>query len=273
MKLKFAGEIVIRDAYSTVFAPFDRNRKNIVIMHHLDLPEDKKQMFFNVFKRRFYQKARTADKIVVVSEFWREILEKEGCSNVEIIYNSFDLGSFNFNNKEIQDLRLKLSIPQGKPIIYLGVARPEKGYAESYEQLRGIDAIFITTGTGRIDLPIIHKYLAYGDYLKMLKLSTLAVLMSKFKEGWCRNAHEAMLCGTPVIGSGKGGMKELLTKGGQIICDDFSNLQLIVSEFLRDEQRRAVLSRSGQKYASQFSLEYFKEKWLKLIESIIQNDD
>ena len=34
--------------------------------------------------------------------------------------------------------------------------------------------------------------------------------MSTFKEGWCRVLHEAAIHGTPILGSGLGGMRELL---------------------------------------------------------------
>ena len=44
----------------------------------------------------------------------------------------------------------------------------------------------------------------------LLQAASVAVTMSKFNEGWCRTAHEAMLCKTPVVGSGMGGMGELL---------------------------------------------------------------
>ena len=38
----------------------------------------------------------------------------------------------------------------------------------------------------------------------------LAIAMSTFKEGWCRVLHEAAIHGTPILGSGLGGMRELL---------------------------------------------------------------
>ena len=66
---------------------------------------------------------------------------------------------------------------------------------------------------------------SFGDYLKLLKASWVVLTMSKFKEGWCRTAHEAMLLKTPVIGSGTGGMRELLENGKQIVCPEFDNLR------------------------------------------------
>ena len=61
--------------------------------------------------------------------------------------------------------------------------------------------------------------LSFQEYLILLKASTVVLTMSLFKEGWCRVAHEALLLGTPVIGSGAGGMTEVLAQGGGIICE------------------------------------------------------
>ena len=50
-------------------------------------------------------------------------------------------------------------------------------------------------------LPVQCFCLSKQDYLRLLKACDLVITMSKVREGWCRVAHEAMLCQTPVIGS------------------------------------------------------------------------
>ena len=67
--IKFAGQVVVRDPFSTVFAPFDRKRKNIIIFHHLYTEDFKYRPFYKFFERRFFKKAHLADKIVVVSKY------------------------------------------------------------------------------------------------------------------------------------------------------------------------------------------------------------
>ena len=88
--------------------------------------------------------------------------------------------------------------------------------------------------------------------------------MSKFKEGWNRTAHEAMLCKTPVIGSGLGGMRELLEGGGQIICEDFGDLKERVCYVLEHPE----LGEAGYGFAKQFTVKRFEEEWLNLIERV-----
>jgi len=266
--ISFKGEIVFRDMFSTVFAPFDRDRKNVVILHHLDTSGFDKSTFYNVFTKRFFKKILLADAVVVVSEYWKNILEKAGCRNVIVIHNSFDLSQFEFGQQELTDFRRNLGVPDEKHIIYLGNAQSEKGYLESYNSLKNIDAIFMTTGKSKVDLPILSRYLSYRDYLRLLKISSLVVTMSKFNEGWCRTAHEAMLCGTPVIGSGKGGMGELLEKGGQIVCGDFDELGTLAQDLLNDRQKLACMSLVGKKYASQFTVDRFGQDWIDLVASL-----
>jgi len=266
--LSLQGEIVFRDLYSTVFVPFDKDRKHVVILHHIDTSGFGNRAFYRIFTKRFFKKIVLADAVVVVSEYWKDILEKAGCRNIIVIHNSFGLSQFDFSRQELVDFRRNLGLSDDRPIIYLGNARAEKGYIESYKALRDINAIFVTTGKNNIELPILHQYLSYHDYLKLLRISSLVITMSKFDEGWCRTAHEAMLCGTPVVGSGRGGMRELLEKGEQVICPDFSKLGPLVTNLLNDKKRQKYMAVKGKEYASQFTLDYFKRSWIDLISSL-----
>jgi len=265
MSVKYKGDIMIRDVFSTVFAPFDKKKINIVLIHHLDISKVNNSVFYKLFEKLFFKRVCLADGVVVVSEYWENKLEAKGCSNVNIIYNSFDLDTFKFDKQELLDFKRGLEIPEDKPIIYLGNARLEKGYIETYKALKDLDAVLVTTGEKSVVLPVLHKYLNYPDYLKLLKISSLVLTMSKFSEGWCRTAHEAMLCGTPVIGSGRGGMKELLDKGGQMICSDFALLKPLVLDLLSNKGNLRNVGVQGKEFAVQFSLEYLKNSWVELI--------
>ena len=143
--------------------------------------------------------------------------------------------------------------------LYLGNCQKKKGVLEAYNALQEIDAYFVTSGTKDIELPIPNLILSYKDYRLLLASSDIVITMSLFKEGWNRTAHESILCGTPVIGSGSGGMKELLEESNQIICHSFEDLPSIVEKILhshisvRDEFVRSC------------NLEYFKLKWLQVL--------
>ena len=96
----------------------------------------------------------------------------------------------------------------------------------------------------------------------LLKISDLVLAMSTMPEGWNRIAHEAMLVKTPVIGSGSGGMNELLTNASQYIVTDFSLLQSKIEDALTNKIK---LGRLGFDYVKKHDMEYFKNEWLKTI--------
>jgi glycosyltransferase involved in cell wall biosynthesis len=107
-----------------------------------------------------------------------------------------------------------------------------------------------------------HLDLAFREYVCLLRAAEVVVTMSRFKEGWNRVAHEAMLVGTPVVGSGMGGMRELLRGGGQIVCEDPARIADSVD---RASRSRAALGPAGQRYARAFSDERFAREWRDLI--------
>ena len=84
--------------------------------------------------------------------------------------------------------------------------------------------------------------LSFQEYLILLKASTVVLTMSLFKEGWCRVAHEALLLGTPVIGSGAGGMTEVLAQGGGLSCERAENLEK-VERFLKGQNIKVRIGR------------------------------
>jgi glycosyltransferase involved in cell wall biosynthesis len=268
-RLKYEGDVIVRDLYSTVFAPFDGTRMNLVMLHHIDARTFRNRTVGAYCVKTFFEKAFLADAVVVVSRYWRDVLRQQGCRRVEVIYNPFDISQFEFSDDELKSFKEQLGLCDGRPILYLGNARVEKGCLDAYEALQDMDVVFVVSGKGRIHHPMIRQYeLSYRDYLKLLRISDVAVTMSKFEEGWCRTASEAMLCGTPVVGSARGGMKELLERGGQVACETLRDLPRCVATLLDDADTRIEIGRRGKAFASQFDMGYFKSAWLGVIDSV-----
>ena len=155
---------------------------------------------------------------------------------------------------------------EGKSILYLGNCQRIKGVVEAYDRLKDLDVYLVTSGRREVNIPALNLDLDYRDYLLLLKSSSLVITMSKFKEGWNRTAHEAMLCKTPVIGSGLGGMRELLEGGGQTICESFEDLNERVCYVLEHPE----LGEKGYEFAKQFTVKRFEEGWLNLIERVYE---
>ena len=212
------------------------------------------------------------DVILVGAEYWKQYFLKKGCKNVYKIYSSFDLSNFNVSDEDVLNFKKKYKL-QDKPIIYLGNCQKAKGVVGSYNTLKYLDVHFVTSGERKVKIPALNLNLSDRDYLILLKASSIVISMSKFKEGWCRTAHEAMLLKTPVIGSGSGGMQELLEGGKQIVCRDFKDLREKVQNLLDNPRLRKKMGEDGYNFTKKFTLERFEKEWLSLIEKILNKEN
>jgi len=264
-RLKKEKDLWIRDFYSSIFI----KRKSLVMIHHLDFsgfPPVSRPAFY-ILQKIFLKKLEKADCIVTVSDYWQKYFLGLGFKNVYKIYNGFDLNEFGIKDQEAEEFKKSIS---SRPIIYLGNCQKAKGVVESYKALKCLDVQLVTSGRRQVNLPVLNLELDHKNYLKLLKASSIVISMSKFKEGWCRTAHEAMLSKTPVIGSGLGGMKELLEGGSQIVCPDFSELKNKAEYLLQNPERRKEIAEKGFEFAKKFTLDKFSEEWIKLIKNITQ---
>lgn len=266
LKLKGEKDIWIREFSSIITLPFDKTTgKNLLLVHHIDSNYLSYPTLSKFLEKLFYRNLNKINTVVTVSKYWREHFESRGCDDVRLIYNFFDIKEFKFTEEAIINFKEKYGLTK-KPVISLGNCQKSKGVVEAYQALKDLDAYLVTSGEKRVDIPATNLNLGYRDYLRLLKASSVVVTMSKFKEGWCRTAHEAMLCKTPVVGSGLGGMEELLGGGGQIVCKNFSKLKGDVEYAMEHPE----LGEVGYEYASQekFTVEYFEKEWIKLIEEM-----
>jgi len=264
LKLRGSKDIWFRDIQSTITMPYDRTSgKNLLIFHHFDSSVRGYVTINKVLSKLFYRNIKKIGLIVVVSKYWRDHFTSKGHENVELIYNGFELNHFKFNNKDVANFKERYGLTE-KPIVYIGMCQKSKGVIESYAQLKDLDVYLVTSGERRANIPSINLDLDYREYLLLLKASSVVVTMSKFKEGWCRTAHEAVLCKTPVIGSGLGGMGELLINTNQIICRDFRDLKKHVLEVLENPE----IDKKGYNYARKFTRDRFEKEWVALIDSM-----
>jgi glycosyltransferase involved in cell wall biosynthesis len=259
-KLRTKKDLFIRDFYSSAIIG-RTDGLNLSIIHHIDTI-DKEHPFLNkLLEKRFYKNLDRIDIIVTVSNFWKRYFEERGHQNVKVIHNGFDLKEFEISEEDVDNFKVKYGL-EGKPIIYLGNARPGKGVAEAYQELKDRDAYLVTSGEERVKTPAINLNLNHREYLTLLKASSVVIVMSKFKEGWNRTAHEAMLCKTPVVGSGKGGMRELLEGGKQIICEDISKLNQHVDIAIGNREESGG---KGYMFAKDFTVERFEKEWERFL--------
>ncbi|MDP3900890.1 MAG: glycosyltransferase family 4 protein [bacterium] len=271
-RLEGEMDVWVRDHFSLLTLSLDRTRgKNIVLIHHFDfsaLPFPGNLVFSFLKKLVLYRNLRKADVVVTVSQYWQKHFSERGCRNVHLIYNGFDLRDFEISEEEVKEFKKRFDL-EGNPIVYLGNCQKAKGVVGAYTELKGMDVHLVTSGVPQLRLKGTRNLdLEHRDYLKLLKASSLVVAMSKFEEGWSRTVHEAMLVETPVIGSGKGGMRELLLGGEQMVCSDIQKLRNMAESVLRDPILQDTMGKRGYAFASKFTLERFSSSWIQLIDSL-----
>jgi glycosyltransferase involved in cell wall biosynthesis len=265
---KISGEkdLWIRNFDSIVTMPYDGTKgKNIALIFHIDYsfqPAYLKPSWM-ILEKIFYHHLKKVDAIITIAKYWQNHFLERGYPEVYLIYNAFDLDQFQFEDEQVSEFKRRFHLGD-KPIVYIGNCQRIKGVVEVYQHLKDLDVHLITSGRKEVDIPALNLSLDYRDYLLLLRSSALVITMSKFKEGWNRTAHEAMLCKTPVVGSGLGGMRELLEGGRQIICNGFDELRGKVYYALDHPE----LGEMGFEFARQFTVEKFNDEWLSLVERV-----
>jgi len=262
------ADVLIKEPYPMVFGNDSDASKNIAMIHHID-----EEFFLKDFQHRWFfsrmkKKLLKMDLVVTVSKYWEKYLENLGCKKIKIIYNSFDPKDYVLADKEIKNFRSEFHFNREQPLIYIGNAHRPKGVYEVYEALRNKPYQLVMSGSknNAADLPVKFLSLSRHDYLRLLHASDLVITLSTMVEGWNRIAHEALLCRTPVIGSGRGGMKELLEGAGQKIISDHTKLSAAIEEVLKN---RNSFIEKGFEYVQQFNKTYFENEWIKTVSELI----
>ncbi len=272
LKLKGEKDVWIRDFYSVLTLPFDRTKgKNIAVIFHIDFSQFPlfSRPFLILFEKLFfYRGLKKADAIVVISDYWEKYFRERGYKNIYKVYWGPAIKDFDISQQEINAFKKKYKL-EDKPILYLGNCQRAKGVVESYDALKDLDVHLVTSGRRQVKIPALNLNLERREFLTLLKASSIAITMSKFKEGLCYTTQEAMLSGTPVIGSGRGGMRELLEGGRQIICPDFVSLRDMVEYLLRHSEEREKIGKDAYEFAKQFTRERFEKEWLAVMDKLL----
>lgn len=261
------ADVCVLDPYVLAFGKFSTSKKNIAIVHHIDESIFQNNALGSVFFKRMISNLKKVDVVVVVAEHWKQYLKDKGVDNIEIIYNSYDLNKFQFGEEKIESLKSSLNFNNDKPIVYLGKLGSGKGVKEVLNSIDSEKYNLVVTGKEALGSDVIStRYFSEDEFPVFLSLCNVVLSMSTMQEGWNRIAHESLLVKTPVIGSGTGGMKELLTKSGQTILTDLNNLDSSIQNCLKNKESYGNL---GYEYVSQFDLNYFENSWKDLIEKLI----
>lgn len=266
LKTSRVHELDIMDYSAAAWCSPRHRAKRVIILFHFDLEETRKKKKHRFFFNRFLKNARDA-RIIVIAPYWKNYLLSRGLSNIEVIYCAYDVDKYKpYISK--QDFLKKFALAD-KPIIYLGKNSKPKTF-DAYQIVKPLenDYLIITTGPVKEFNGPVHLDLDFNAYSSLLHFCTLTLLLPRFSEGWSRIAHESLICGSPVIGNGKGGMRELLEKTNQIIMDENEpgEIRRLIKEITASAKR---VDQKDSLYARQFNLEYFGKQWETLIKNVL----
>jgi glycosyltransferase involved in cell wall biosynthesis len=262
-KASFSGKTIINNYISIPLMPFVKN--GITIVHHIDssaspLMSRWYQNTAEFILKHFYSRS---NHIVVESKYWEQVIRALGFTRVSLIYVGLPIEKYlAITDDQVAAFKEKYHLDPRRPLVYIGNPQVGKGYRIVFEELKNEGYTLATSGVGQAQFDHPHFDLDFESYLCLLKAASCVVTFSQFKEGWCIVAHEGALCGTPVVGSGSGGMGELLQTTGQITCSDRKELKAKVKQALLLKQKGAP-SRGEQ-----YSLERFENSWQNLIQMI-----
>ena len=272
----FFGRIDIAIVSPAMMLIYPRHVSIICIAHHFD------PCFFKGI-RRFYIKLShwlfisqrsSVDTIVSCSKYWSQYYKAKGFKNAKTIYNGFDIKSM---DRSIVTLDNKLVLERfnlvSKKYLHLGSYGLAKGQKIAIKCLKSHNLPMIATTSYKSllidDLQNIRIIKAsFSDYNVLLKNAKAVICMSEFKEGWCRVLHEAAIHGTPILGSGLGGMKELLEIGGFM-----PSLADTLSDDLDIRVKEVFFSNDKVNLYRAFTLDKFNEAWRSCVNELLNTKE
>jgi hypothetical protein len=263
---KIEGDICVVDPYLLGLAKYSSQKINISIIHHINQDFFNRNIVMKFFYKNLIYNLKKMHTVVVVSEFWESFLRDRGINNIKLIYNAFDIGKYKFSEGKKLNFKKKYHLSFSKPILYLGTNYPGKGKRKVLENIDLDKYELIVTGkTEYPDRKVKTYFFNKNEFPLFLSCCDVVLCMSTMIEGWNRIAHESILAETPVIGRNNGGMGELLAKTGQVVLDNYDDLNDKVDFCLKNS---TSLIESSKLFINQLDSNYFKSSWDNLIDGL-----
>jgi len=209
---------------------------------------------------------KSADKIIVPSEFLKKIVMGWGVDEVkiEVIYNSFSgIPDTNYPLRQgfSEASQIQNTDLGGDVIISAGRPEPWKGF----DTLKEIMPDLLKENP-RFKLIIVTK-MPHDELMGYFKASKIFVLNSGY-EGFSHIILEAMACGLPVITTNVCGNPEIIKNGENGLLVEYNNKNQIKEAILklwRDKELQKKFIENGYKTLEKFSLEDMLNKTLKIL--------
>lgn len=246
--------------------------KAYVVSFHVDFNFKKDSLTTKVF----LWSLENADKVLVLTEKSKKKLSDLGIKSEKIVVYTYWVDQEIFKPVEKSFCRKKLGMEPDKfSIFFVGRMAKEKGVLELLKVAKLLKEVsFYLIGTGDLSEKVgeMSKKLANVNFLgrvdnKRLPLyysaADLVIIPSQipsprplFEEGVPRVIIEAISCGTPVMGTDSGGMKEVIEKGkvGVIAKGDSKSIRREIVALKNQSKQLEKMKNNCRNYAlSRFS--------------------
>jgi glycosyltransferase involved in cell wall biosynthesis len=218
-------------------------------------------------RKRIVAALARAGRVIAVSQALKHALVQIGVrpDAIEVLRNGVDMTLFRPGNRET--VRRALGVGQAPLIATVGNLLELKGHdlvLKAAHRIPGAHVVVVGRGPEKVRLATLVRELHMQDrvqFLDNLPQTDLAGVYSaadvlglgSTREGWPNVLLEAMACGTPVVATDVGGVREIVTDGhvGQTVAGrDPGEFAAALRRFLGGQRRAPELVRS---HASRFA--------------------
>jgi glycosyltransferase involved in cell wall biosynthesis len=159
-------------------------------------------------------------------------------------------------------LKKQFNIPERFSVILVARLTSIKGVKEFIAVAKNLSEInFLIVGHGPLEDFVIKESsvvenlfyfgkIKYSDLYLYYNLADILCIPSQYEEGYGRVATEAVACGTPVIGSNRGGIPEALDKTVSILTEPtVDNLTITIKNIKNNPKKFLEMKLNCRKYA------------------------
>jgi glycosyltransferase involved in cell wall biosynthesis len=252
-----------------------------VTIHGLEykwLPEYKNSLQRWYLPLSTFYAAKSADKLIAVSEFTKNQLKKEtriSAKKIKVIHEGVEIHTSSVKDAHTPGVLTKYGLERKKYILFVGTVQPRKNLVTLIEAFSLISRdnpdvrLAIAGGVGWMAETVMQSPARFGvqesvvftgrvsdEELASLYRGALLYVQPSVTEGFGLPVLEAMLNGVPVIASDGGALPEVIGAGGVIVKlgDSFvKNLAEAIKMVLGSEIEQKRLINMGHKMVNEFS--------------------
>lgn len=223
-------------------------------------------------------------QIIVVSDFLKKKLKKNGALNVSVVYNSINFSKFtSLKSSECEELRREYGLDKNDIVFtYIGRLEREKGFdrirklfsdEDLIQKYRNLKCLVVGNDQNeKKNSNIIYAgYVKNEDIRKVYSISDCILIPTRVEEAFSIVALESLAMGRPIVAADSGALPELLKNTKNIIIPNDKSfdqkLKKTVISLAQDEKLRNEIGLSSRRKSLEYQ-ETLDDYYLKLAKAL-----